>query len=108
MAERETIVAQRSKPVVDADRVREELHRLAGEWRQVLAGSPMDARPIVSQLLNGRVRFLPVGRGRWEMTGQGTLAGLFTRELFPVGMASPRGIALMWTPTFQGEAQVAA
>ncbi len=26
------------------------------------------------------------------MTGQGTLAGLFTRELFPVGMASPRGI----------------
>jgi hypothetical protein len=31
------------------------------------------------------------------MTGRGTLAGLFSRELFPVGMASPTGFDELYT-----------
>jgi hypothetical protein len=69
----------------------------AGEWRTVLADDPENARPVILRLLDGRVSFLPVGSGRWRMTGRGTLAGLFSRELFPVGMASPTGFDELYT-----------
>jgi hypothetical protein len=32
-----------------------------------------------------------IERYRWEMTGRGTLAGLFSGEDLSVGMASPTG-----------------
>ena len=67
----------------DAERVRAELLELAGRRCQVLVQERSEARPVVSALLTGRVRFRPVERRRWEMKGTGTLAGLFTREIFP-------------------------
>jgi hypothetical protein len=81
--ERRSIAARQRTQATDATRVREELTDLAGRWRKVLAGDPEHARPILSRLLVGRVTFTPIERHRWEMKGEGTLAGLFTRELFP-------------------------
>ena len=59
--------------------------------RNVMADDPGNARPIVSSLLVGRVTFAPVDDGRWRLTGEGTLSGLFER-VFSVGMASPTGM----------------
>ena len=82
-SEREAIVSEKHSQAFDVDRVRSELEGLAMEWRQVLADDPTHARPIVSRLLSGRVRFRPMERHRWEMTGVGTLGGLFSREIYP-------------------------
>jgi hypothetical protein len=61
------------------------------------------ARPIVSQLLVERVTFRPLEtRGRWEMTGEGTLAGLFAGSVISAGMASPTGFANMWKRKLAG------
>ncbi len=97
-SDRRTIACQRRTQAVDTARTRGELIELAGEWRQVLADDPENARPIVLRLLDGRVRFEPKGPGRWKMTGRGTLAGLFTREIFPVGVASPTGVEPVFRP----------
>ena len=49
-----------------------------------------EARPIISRLLVGRVRFKPLEAfGSWEMTGEGTLSGLVTGGVVPNGLASP-------------------
>lgn len=83
-SELQAIAAQRPARTADTARLRWDLLSLASEWRLVLADDPQHARPIVSQLLVGRVSFLPLEtKGRWEMKGEGTLAGLFTREVFP-------------------------
>jgi DNA invertase Pin-like site-specific DNA recombinase len=89
-AERETMNgAARQTSMHDPRRVRQELLDLAGTWRQVLAKDPEHARPVVSQLLIGRVTFTPTSTSKcWDLEGKGTLAGLFTR-VCPVGMASP-------------------
>ena len=84
LSEREAIVAQRPARALDILRLRAELEALAREWRHVLADDAPHARPIVSQLLVGRVSLRPLETaGRWELRGEGTLAGLFTREIFP-------------------------
>ena len=89
--EREALRAQ-STSQVDAGRVRQELLALAGSWRRVLLDEPLHARPILSKLLVGRVTFTPRhDPKRWELRGQGTLAGIFAAECFPEGMASPTG-----------------
>jgi hypothetical protein len=81
-AEREAIASQRQPK--DVGRVRAELLALAQSWRHVLADDPTHARPIVSALLRGRVTFTPLAESkRWELKGEGTLAGLFSREIFP-------------------------
>lgn len=67
----------------DAAHVRADLADLAQGWRQILVSDPEEARPVISQLLVGRVTFSPIERYRWEMTGRGTLSGLFSREMFP-------------------------
>jgi site-specific DNA recombinase len=85
--QRQTMAARRPQ-AIDAGRVRGQLSQLAGDWRQILGGAPQHARPIVAKLLHGRVQFRPVEPGQWEMTGRGTLAGLFSQQVFPVGMAS--------------------
>ncbi len=89
--ERAALNAQRAQ-TVDVEELRDELWRVIAEWRATLAAAPEEARPLLSQLLTGRVTFTPLPSRRWRMTGSGTLAGLFARELspiFPVGMASP-------------------
>jgi site-specific DNA recombinase len=88
-SQRAALVSQRRGQAADGARLRAGLRGLAEEWRQVLAGDPECARPVVSQLLDGRVVFARLDDGRWRMTGKGTLAGLFTRETLPAGMASP-------------------
>ena len=66
----------------DARRVREELHELARNWRDVLSGEPVHARPVLSKLLVGRVTFTPLeGKKRWELRGRGTISGLFRENL---------------------------
>jgi hypothetical protein len=53
-------------------------------------------------LLIGRVTVTPTDRPKvWEMRGQGTPAGLFSRIFSPLGMASPRGHeeGRQWEPT---------
>jgi hypothetical protein len=42
-----------------------------------------------------------IERYRWEMTGRGTLAGLFSGEDLSVGMASPTGTARSWYIPFR-------
>jgi hypothetical protein len=55
----------------------------------VLVNDPMNARPIVSMLLKGRATYTPsTERHSWELRGEGSLAGLFTRVL-PRGGSSP-------------------
>ena len=51
----------------------------------------MQARPIISALLKGRVIITPLSDKRWTLRGEGTLAGLFETGVFPVGLASPAG-----------------
>jgi hypothetical protein len=83
-ADREAVRAQRGLKACETGRVRDELHVLAASWRRVLADDPTHARPIVSALLTGRVTFTPLSKPkRWELRGEGTLAGLFAREMFP-------------------------
>jgi hypothetical protein len=76
----------------EIDGVRADLFALAGSWRQLLADDPMNARPIVSSLLRGRVTFTPTDAPkRWTVRGEGTLSGLFSGEIFPS----------MWRPQCQ-------
>jgi site-specific DNA recombinase len=90
-ADRAAIRSQRRLQASDTARVRNELNTLAADWRRVLADDPMHARPIVSSLLQGRVTFTPMAeRRRWELRGKGTLAGLFSREIFPSGLRPQR------------------
>jgi len=47
------------------------------DWRRVLVDDPLNARPIVSSLLIGRVTFTALDeRHRWRIDGEGTLAGV--------------------------------
>ncbi len=69
------------RPRQNAARIRSELLEIAHTWRRVLTDDPSNARPIVSALLIGRVTYTPLERKRWKLAGQGTLAGLFEREL---------------------------
>jgi site-specific DNA recombinase len=63
---------------------RRELLTLAGDWRKVLATDPLNARPIVSTLLDGRLTITPTGTPKqWELEGRGTLIGLFSGQIFP-------------------------
>jgi hypothetical protein len=59
--------------------VRHERLALAEDWRTVLAQDVSNARPILSSLLKTRVTITPKGPKRWELRGEGTLAGLFSR-----------------------------
>jgi site-specific DNA recombinase len=88
-AERDGWRAQR--PLRDTARLRDDLLTLAGSWRTVLADDPSHARPIVSELLKGRVTFTPTAKiSWWELRGQSSIDGLFTR-VFASGLASPTG-----------------
>jgi hypothetical protein len=75
----------------EANRVRTELLALADEWGRVLVEDPAHARPIVTALLNGRITITPATtKAQWTLSGEGTLAGLFTRRIseefdFPLG-----------------------
>jgi hypothetical protein len=68
--------------------------QLAGNWRHVLADDPMNARPIITSLLKGRVTMTPldVKRRRWMLKGEGSLFGLFQRAIEPrmSEVSSPR------------------
>jgi hypothetical protein len=84
--------------------MRRDLMELAGSWRHVLAEDPTNARPIVTSLLEGRVTIAPAiprragiaPKKEWDLSGNGTLDGLFSRAIF-VGMASPRGPGRFYT-----------
>jgi len=80
-AERDAISTPTSITAREAAQVRDELLELASSWRTVLADDPAHARPIVSSLLKGRVTFEPIEPNRWRLTGEGTLTGLFSREV---------------------------
>ena len=88
--------AWRKAPRIDRAKVRRDLVTMANEWRHVLVGEPVHARPILRSLLDGRVTITPTMPKVWELRGQGTLAGFFSR-CFPLGMASPPG----FEPGFQ-------
>ena len=89
-AERQSI-GRVSRPAFNAQRVRDELLELAYSWRRVLADDPNHARPIVSSLLKGRVNFTPVAPKRWRLRGNGSLIGLFEREVFTCSDGVPNG-----------------
>jgi hypothetical protein len=80
-AARAAVRSQRRLQASDTDRVRDELMTLADSWRQVLAEDPPHARPILSELLKGRVSFTPMMKRRWTVRGEGTLTGLFSKAL---------------------------
>jgi hypothetical protein len=62
----------------------------------VLSDDPDHARPIVAALLHGRVTIAPATNGRWTLTGEGTLAGLFSRSVgemcYPSGWRARSGL----------------
>ena len=92
---------------LDRRRVGAELHELARHWRDVLAGEPIHARPILTKLLVGRVSFTPLeDPRRWELRGQGTISGLF-RLVLPLGMASPTGFDTLWNGMSRGKVKAA-
>jgi site-specific DNA recombinase len=104
-ASRDAIAAPQRLSARDSRHVRNELIDLAADWRHVLADDPGNARPIVSSLLIGRVTFTPLEqRDRWQVTGEGTIAGLFRRvfDVTAVGMASPTGTANSCTLVLTG------
>ncbi len=82
-ATRAAVRSQRRLQASDAHRVRDDLMTLAGTWRKVLTSDPMHARPIVSELLQGRVKFTPTAaKHQWVARGKGSLTGLFAKT-FP-------------------------
>ena len=107
--QRQTVEAQVARSAVgDVDKVRRELQALAADWRRLLGQQPVHARTILAKLVVGRVTFTPRSEPKqWELRGRGTIAGLF-EAVFPLGMASPTGHSLLWTPKIQGKARVAA
>ena len=84
--ERDAVRSQRGLQASEVDHVRHDLHALSADWRRVLADDPMHARPIVSSLLKGRVTFTPQAPRRWRLNGEGTLIGLFSREMTGRGL----------------------
>jgi len=100
LAERASIASQAPLQAADAARVRGELTTLADSWRQVLVAGPSHARAIVAALLIGRVRIAPVTDTvrRWILRGEGTLRGLFSKTIFPLGVASPTGFEPVFWP----------
>jgi site-specific DNA recombinase len=90
-AERQAMRAERRLEATDATRVHAELMTLAGSWRRVLADDAGHARPIVAALLTGRVTITPTSIAKqWTLSGEGTLAGLFQRTIFPSGWRPQR------------------
>ena len=86
----------------DVDEVRRDLQALAADWRGLLGQQPVHARTILMKLVVGRVTFTPGTKEKqWELRGRGTIAGLF-QAVFPLGLASPTGIANGWNRVFQG------
>jgi hypothetical protein len=100
-SERSTIATPLGISARDGVRVREELLTLAASWRTVVADDPTHLRPIVTSLLNGRrVTITPLEGKRWQMRGEGTIAGLFSK-VFPLGMASPTETDRCCGPAFR-------
>jgi hypothetical protein len=91
-AQRKALRSQRHLKASEAARVRGELIEIADAWRDVLVHDPTNARLIVTSLLVGRVTITPTGDKRWQMRGEGTLIGLFSR-VFALGDSSPRALA---------------
>jgi hypothetical protein len=89
-APREALCSERRLRASDLARAREELIALAASWRRVLADDPAHARPIVASLLKGRVRFAPLESHRWRVSGEGSLIGLFSREVAGRGIVPNR------------------
>ena len=78
---------QRHPGRADVARIRAEMMTFADSWRRVLAEDSVNARPIVAGLLKGRVTFTPQGERKvWEIRGEGTLIGLFSRIIYPLGI----------------------
>lgn len=102
---RGTVRSRQRLQASDVGRVRHELMTLAGAWRQVLADDPPNARPILSELLTGRVSFTPmVAKHRWIVRGEGSLAGLFQKALFPSvwrPQREPSPTGIIFTRTFR-------
>jgi ssDNA-binding Zn-finger/Zn-ribbon topoisomerase 1 len=99
-SDRQAMRAERRLEASEARQVRADLQGLASSWRSVLAGDAINARPIVSSLLIGRVRIEPSDKRRWTISGAGTLAGLFSRVLVPFGVTSPTGSGPEWKVDF--------
>ena len=98
---------QTCRPTMSAAEIRHTrlaLEAMASGWRQILQQEPEHARPILSALLDGRVKFTPTGRRSWKMEGAGTLRGVFTANLstgkdnLSAGLASPTGFEPVFWP----------
>ena len=91
-AQRDELRAQRRLTASEAHRMRGEIMGLASSWRRVLAADPQHARPIVARLLLHRVTITPTTKHRWRISGEGTLSGLFARDVtaFPLGWRARR------------------
>jgi site-specific DNA recombinase len=91
-AERQALRSQRRPGRADAATVRAAVMTLANSWRRILAEDPTDARPIITSLLTRPVTITAVeAKRRWKLEGEGTLSGLFQREIFQEGIR-PHGI----------------
>ena len=86
---RERLRTVRPFRAADLPRTRRELLERAHDWRTRLAeNDPQHARPIVAALLDGRLTITPKRKDEWEIRGRGTLAGLFTGEVFQSGTSA--------------------
>ena len=58
------------RSAIDRGTVHHEMLTLATDWRRVLLGEAIEARPILRELLVGRVTITPTKPKAWEMRGR--------------------------------------
>jgi len=89
-AERDHVRTVRPFRAGDIARTRRELLDLAHHWRELLTEEdPQHTRPIIASLLEGRVTITPKRKYEWELSGRGTLFGLFAFSIHQQGARHP-------------------
>jgi hypothetical protein len=94
-------LARAGSPVVTSA-LRAELQERLTSWDDLLRSNPVEARPILRKLLEGRLVATPKHRkgGRWyEITGHASYGALLTGV---VGLVAPGGFDGCWSAEVRG------
>jgi hypothetical protein len=85
---------------LDADTVRAKLRSYIADYRKLLRGHVPQMQQILRRLIVGKLTFTPKLNGDYEFAGKGTVRPLLAGVVRK--LASPRGFAIDYQPTFQG------
>jgi hypothetical protein len=90
----------------DADTWRRAARARFKDWRGCLTRNPIEARQVLSTLLDGPIRFKPVDTGiGWSFSGRGRFEPLFFGLTLTV--ASPGGVDHECSEEFSGTIEAA-